>query len=238
MKLVIISTVGASLIINYARHTMSDPNRFLDSIESMDEQEIEKWIKEIYIYITRYIDDYSTASAELSSIFSILKKMDLSGVEEIELMFIISDTPQGKLVNGVLERFFMEYLKEYNGVPIKYYHDVAGGLTYVDVEHVEQGLPNVPILISQWIRNKMASGCKVILNVTGGFKAECVYAAFVGILAGIPTYYMHEKFREVVRLPPIPESLVNVSKEQIGILLHLVEKFYLDLKEKYRTQKG
>ncbi len=237
MKLTIISTIGASLIRNYALSKNENPAELLESIDKMDGAKLKEMENELYLFISKGVipgappsEELKSTCAELSSIFRIINREVSDEIDEIVLCFVISDTPQGKLVYNTLERFFQEKYRDYRGIPIKVYYDVASGLTYVDAEHVSKGLPSVPVIVSRWIRNMQDVG-KVALNVTAGFKAECIYAAFVGILSGIPTYYIHEKFRDVIRLPPLPEKLI-LREEDLKILLHFVEKFYQELKDK------
>ncbi|MEX0568080.1 MAG: putative CRISPR-associated protein, partial [Candidatus Njordarchaeota archaeon] len=204
----------------------------LDSIDNMSPEDEKRWEKEILSYLKEKNKDIKKTSAEMASIFSILENENLKDIDQIDLMFIVSDTAQGKLVYNIYKNFFEGFIKSYNGKQIRCYYDIAEGLTYTDLEHVAVGLPTVPILLSQWIRNNMGMGHKVVLNVTGGFKAECIYAALVGIMADIPTYYMHEKFKKVIMLPPLPDALIRKPKEQVEIFFHIVEKFYKDLKQK------
>lgn len=228
-KLVIISTVGASLITNYAKYVKADPWRFLDSIDMMSQEEIEELKVEILNYLRSLGDNFLKASAELNSIIGILQMADLSRFDEIELMFIISDTKQGCLIAEVLTEFFMKQLNEFNGKKLKVYYDVVSGLSYVDAEHATRGLPTLAAKIAMWIKNKRAMGHEVIVNVTGGFKAESIYAALISLIAETPTYYMHEKFKKAIRLPPIASEIV--SKEEREIILEIIKKFYDDLKK-------
>lgn len=46
----------------------------------------------------------------------------------------------------------------------------------------------------------------MLINATGGFKAEIACAVLVGLLFDVPVYYIHEAFREIVELPPTPIS--------------------------------
>jgi hypothetical protein len=47
----------------------------------------------------------------------------------------------------------------------------------------------------------------VIINATGGYKAQILYAGIIGQALGIPLYYKHELFDEIIELPPQPVSL-------------------------------
>lgn len=44
------------------------------------------------------------------------------------------------------------------------------------------------------------------MNATGGFKAEIAYATLVGLLLDVPVYYIHEAFRQIIEMPPVPIS--------------------------------
>jgi len=55
--------------------------------------------------------------------------------------------------------------------------------------------------IASEVRGK---GGELLIVATGGFKAEAACANLVGLLFGAPVYYIHERFGEVVELPPLP----------------------------------
>jgi len=227
-RLVIISTVGASLLTNYARYVKIDQMKFLDSIGSFDEEEFDKYVRLIYEFLTSDPETIWSKSAELSAINRILQKELSDDIDEIELMFLVSDTPQGRMVCEVLKQLFTKYHKKLNGRKIIFYYDTIKDLSYSDIEHVTKGLPNLMILLSQWIRSRLNMGARVILNVTGGFKAEGVYAAFVGFVADIPVYYIHEKFKDAIKFPPIPNVIEEFRsrKEELEVILHFIEEFY------------
>ena len=234
MRLTIISTVGASLLTNYARYVKADPWRFLDSVDDMAEEKLTELKKDLIQYLSSLGNDYTMASAELNSIMDILRKYDLSKVDEIELMFIISDTRQGRIVGHVLEEFFRNTIRVLDGRPIRVYVDIIKGLNYIDVEHATEGLPVLAARVAEWIKNRKTEGHNVIVNITGGFKAESIYTALIGLIAGVPVYYMHEKFRQVVQLPPIPESLISLG-ESLEIIMHMVKAFYENFVGKYKS---
>lgn len=43
-----------------------------------------------------------------------------------------------------------------------------------------------------------------LINATGGFKAQTAYATLMGLLFGVPVYYLHEDFKRCIALPPLP----------------------------------
>lgn len=45
---------------------------------------------------------------------------------------------------------------------------------------------------------------RTLINATGGFKAQTAYATLIGLLFGVPVYYLHEEFKRCITLPPLP----------------------------------
>lgn len=45
------------------------------------------------------------------------------------------------------------------------------------------------------------------INATGGYKAQIAIAVLIGQALGIPVYYKHERFSEIIAFPPMPISL-------------------------------
>ncbi|RMH81616.1 MAG: putative CRISPR-associated protein [Actinomyces sp.] len=44
------------------------------------------------------------------------------------------------------------------------------------------------------------------VNATGGYKAQIAIAVVVGQVTGVPVYYKHERFDDIIALPPLPVS--------------------------------
>lgn len=68
-----------------------------------------------------------------------------------------------------------------------------------------QGLRNLAKHLCQVVRERGAPHCAV--NATGGYKAQIAIAAILGQALGVPVYYRHERFDEIVAFPPLPVSL-------------------------------
>lgn len=54
------------------------------------------------------------------------------------------------------------------------------------------------------VRQHKQQGQQVIINATGGFKAEIAYAVLIGQLFDVPVYYIHEMFRDIIEILPLP----------------------------------
>ncbi|MEA2059529.1 MAG: hypothetical protein U9P10_03190 [Thermodesulfobacteriota bacterium] len=48
---------------------------------------------------------------------------------------------------------------------------------------------------------------QILINATGGYKAQISFAGMIGQALDIPVCYMFERFAEVIELPPQPVSL-------------------------------
>lgn len=44
----------------------------------------------------------------------------------------------------------------------------------------------------------------MLINATGGFKAEIAYAVLAGLLFDLPVVYIHERFNKIIEMPPVP----------------------------------
>ena len=228
MRLVVVCTVGASLLLNYARYANVRVKKFLEDIESLSADKFDEWVGMVYNeFLVSDPENVWKRSAELSSLRKILEKEVDEDIREVELVFLISNTKQGEFVCKVYERFFREYMTSYSGRRIKFRYDVIEGLTYEDLEHARRGLPILVSKLSTIIRNFMLPDNRVILNVTGGFKAECICAAVVGMLMNVPVYYLHEMFEDAIRIPlPSPAELSEYTKEDVDVLVHMIRNYY------------
>jgi putative CRISPR-associated protein (TIGR02619 family) len=78
------------------------------------------------------------------------------------------------------------------------------GLAYEAKGFVDYGLRQFVQLLAGRIRETRRRGYQVAINATGGFKAEIAYATALGLVFKVPVYYIHEKFGDIVTLPPSP----------------------------------
>lgn len=87
------------------------------------------------------------------------------------------------------------------------------GLTYEDVSSFSQGLRELVRVSLHEIGLARAEGIHVQIAATGGFKAETAYLTLVGILSQVSVFYLHERFHELVELPPLPIEWNRASLE-------------------------
>ena len=77
---------------------------------------------------------------------------------------------------------------------------------YAESRFKMRGLRSLMATLIDLIRSERRQGREVIVNATGGFKAEIAYATLVGLLFDVPVYYIHEAFREIIEMPSTPIS--------------------------------
>ena len=83
---------------------------------------------------------------------------------------------------------------------------IVDGLRDDDVKRFRnQGLRNLVRIIVDEVRT-VGPG-RILINATGGYKAQISFAGIIGQALGIPVCYLFERFSEVIELPPQPISL-------------------------------
>jgi putative CRISPR-associated protein (TIGR02619 family) len=142
--------------------------------------------------LLRFINDNSPeqACAETNSLAKLRKEGD-------RLIFLHSETQQGRLCAEVLCRYFRSRDCVCSLLPIR-------DLSYQESRFKIRGLRSLVNSIIQTIVEERKKGVDLILNATGGFKAEIAYATLIGLLFDIPVYYIHEAFKDIIEMPPTP----------------------------------
>jgi putative CRISPR-associated protein (TIGR02619 family) len=131
-----------------------------------------------------------TASAETNSLGKLLKSGD-------GIVFLHSSTGEGALCADSLARHFsaMGYESRVSDIP---------DLSWQESRFKMLGLRALVVRIIEIINAERKKGNEVAINATGGFKAQIAYATLIGLLFDVPVYYMHEKFQEIIEMPPVP----------------------------------
>ncbi len=146
----------------------------------------------------RHLDpDDDLCGAEINSVARLLRQQR---VDSQRLCLLHSDTDDGRVVAQVLKIFF-----------------AAGDWRKVEVYCIEGlrdddpalfrtcGLRNLAKELGCIVRASSAEFCAV--DATGGYKAQIAVATLMGQALGIPVFYRHERFKEIISFPPMPVSL-------------------------------
>ncbi len=152
-------------------------------VDQPDEHQLAQYLRQT---------DSVRASAETNALSRLLK-----GNERI--VFLRSQTDEGQQCTTALARHYER--AGYQTCVIE-----VPDLTYSESRFKMRGLRSLVATLIDQIRAEKAQGREVLINATGGFKAEIAYATLVGLLFDVPVYYIHEAFREIIEMPPTPIS--------------------------------
>ena len=138
---------------------------------------------------------------------------------DVGIYFFHSDTPDGKQIAEVLV-----------GLYAARGHAPVAAVAVPDLQDQDpkrfrtRGLRNLARLLCVKVREHSAAACAV--NATGGYKAQIAVAVLLGQALGIPVYYMHERFSEIIAFPPLPVALdFEVWMRASGLLAALEKDF-------------
>ncbi len=115
------------------------------------------------------------------------------------LHFCASQTGDGQLIAEVLRHYYT-----LQGMPVQV--ETIADLQDEDPKRFRtKGLRNLAKTVCRIIRDYGASWCAI--NATGGYKAQIAIGVLMGQALGVPVYYKHERFSEIIAFPPLPISL-------------------------------
>ncbi len=153
------------------------------------------------------------ASAELNALAGYLQTrgLDLERASELiaEVHLLASDTVSGSLAAGALADFLRE-----RGLVVSV-HSIRG----FQSGDYELALRNLKATVKSLVDRYG----EVMLNLTGGFKAEVAALSVLAAESGLRAYYIHESSREVVFLPTGSELKVRTTRaERVLVLLTIL----------------
>ena len=133
--------------------------------------------------------------AEINSLASLIGKG--YAVADANVVFCHSDTEDGRAIGAILADYH-----QHRG------HPVASACPIDDLQDKDpkrfrtRGLRNLAKVVCRVIREYDPSSCAI--NATGGYKAQIAIAVLMGQAIGVPVYYKHELFDEIIAFPPMP----------------------------------
>ena len=133
--------------------------------------------------------------AEINSLASLVAKGYAAA--DANLVFCHSDTADGQAIGRILEVYFR-----------RAGHSSVQARTITDLQDRDprlfrtRGLRNLAREVCKVIRDYGAASCAI--NATGGYKAQIAIAVLMGQALGVPVYYKHELFDEIIAFPPMP----------------------------------
>jgi putative CRISPR-associated protein (TIGR02619 family) len=136
--------------------------------------------------------------AEINSLASLVAKGYAAA--DANLVLCHSDTADGQAIGRILEVYFR-----------RAGHSSVQARTITDLQDRDprlfrtRGLRNLAREVCKVIRDYGAASCAI--NATGGYKAQIAVAVLMGQALGVPVYYKHELFDEIIAFPPMPVAL-------------------------------
>jgi len=135
--------------------------------------------------------------AEINSVADIIHHE--YAASNCNLFFCYSATPDGERISKILDFYYQDKGLSATSLKINDLQDQNPKLFRT------KGLRNLAKEVSRIIREYGATQCAI--NATGGYKAQIAIAVLMGQALGVPVYYKHERFSEIIPFPPMPISL-------------------------------
>lgn len=150
--------------------------------------------------------------AEINSIASMIEHGHVR--PDCGLFFLHSDTADGRSIAAILKFYF-----ERRHAPVE-------SVAVTDLQDIDpkrfrtKGLRTLAKELCRVIRERTPAACAI--NATGGYKAQIAIAVLLGQAVGVPVFYKHELFSEIIAFPPMPVSLdFEVWMRASGMLVSL-----------------
>lgn len=172
----IITTTGTSLLTNAARELNKKPALVTDN--------------ELHLFWQQV--GVAAASAETNSLLKIAKPDE-------EIVLLYTNTPEGKKCAFEVQR----YLQSQKWSQVR--------LRMLPIENNEaqfesHGLRELVNILVDEISKGQRENKEVIINATGGFKAEIAYTTMVGMIFEVPIKYIYQHFQKPITFPALPVS--------------------------------
>lgn len=182
MTRLLITTVGTSLLTNRDQRPWAGwDGRRKDPLPAAPE--VERWMEEA---------DAAVVSAETNT----LRGLGLEATDKVVLLH--SDTPEGRYCAERLQTYLQH--DRCRGASLR----PLAALGYHSGGFAQRGLRSLVSEAITAIKQGCREGLEPVLCATGGFKAEIAFLNLLGALLQIEVVYIHELFREIVRLPRLP----------------------------------
>ncbi|MCS7271894.1 MAG: putative CRISPR-associated protein, partial [Gemmataceae bacterium] len=215
----LICTVGTSLFrpnLEGLKRDLSE-GKLQDGYKALAEAYVRKDWTAVATELTHLSPDNRLCGAEINSIASMITNGYVPS--DCGLFFLHSDTEDGRHIAAILTSYYTQR----GHAPVEAYPVVD--LQDQDPKRFRtKGLRNLARQLCNVIRQYSASSCAI--NATGGYKAQIAVAVLLGQAIGVPVYYKHELFSEIIAFPPMPVALdFEVWMRVSGMLYDLAETY-------------
>ncbi|MBR8839642.1 MAG: putative CRISPR-associated protein [Stigonema ocellatum SAG 48.90 = DSM 106950] len=172
----IITTTGTSLLTNAARE-LKKP------LGSITDEELRFFWKQV---------GAEAASAETNSLLKIAHT-------EEEVVLLYTNTLEGERCAKEIERYLQS--EKWSNVRLR-----KLPLEQNEAQFERYGLRELVNILIDEISKGQRQQQEVIINATGGFKAEIAYTTMVGMIFQVPVKYIYQYFKQPITFPALPVS--------------------------------
>lgn len=200
MRNTIICTVGTSLLSNLKSLNPENPLE-----KALQNAFLTRDANKIAEMLLTFSPEERICGAEINTIASLKKTKRFKDLELKNFKFLVSDTTDGAFVGAILKQYLA---RAWHKLGLSQ----APSCTIYMVEKLQDsnpwdfrhyGLRNLVREISAAARD--AGGLDAcVIDATGGYKAQIAIAVLFGQMTGIPVFYKHERFHEIIDFPPMP----------------------------------
>jgi len=192
-KTVALTTTGTSLLSNANR--VCCEGKYRNLLEIPDDK-----VRE-FIHNNVKAGTVERLSAEINAVIQTdryLKKRDNEGISTVHLL--LSETEEMEKEKIFLITFFQQQGFEVQA-------DTIAGLKYKESQFKVTGLRSLINRLIELIEEYRDKQFRVVMNSTGGFKAEIAFATVIAQMRQVESYYLYESFNEIIPLPFLPLNL-------------------------------
>jgi putative CRISPR-associated protein (TIGR02619 family) len=193
----LISTVGTSLLSNI--RNAFKPENGIDEKTHADLRELlneENW-DELARRIATIPPSSKICGAEINSIDEAIRRKKVA-LENID--FFVSDTEEGRKMGRLLKTYVIE--AGFPDLRNCKYHVITDLQDKNPARFKVHGLRNLVRELGRLVNQFGAES--LVIDATGGYKAQIAIAVVFGQAMGIPVLYRHERFPEIIDIPPMP----------------------------------
>ena len=231
-RLLIITTVGTSLLAKYGKH-----RKLIDGLLRNVKPVPASFDPEDKVLFQYLMEDWKSmppaesASAELNSL-AVIYRREADRYERIELRFIATDTVASAFCAYLLVQYYQRFADRYPKIRLRDAGDpkrraVVQGLSISDVYRFKtigvQGLIDRLRQYAQLTVDPKQPRRRCIdplLNFSGGYKALLPILTLYGQLEGIPIQYLYESGTEMIEIPQLPVQYDWSVVSELGLLLN------------------
>ncbi len=195
---VLICTVGTSLLTNIDKlHNGGESGISAELCEKLREARQKDNVQALVKLLLEIDPTSRICGAEINSIEDALKNKSLT---LHHLFLFVSDTADGWKMGDVLT----SYYRARKDLDLKTSEFIA--VAKLQDENPKDfkihGLRNLVREMGKIIQRYTSE--HIVINATGGYKAQIAIAVVIGQTLSIPVLYRHERFSEIIDFPPMP----------------------------------